>query len=517
MVTDHQLLETRLLPPVGALSTEVEAPQPRQALGLAAGDVIEDVLQARGELVVHQVPEVTFQQLHHGEGQEGRHQRRALLEHVAAVLDGADDGRVGGGATDLPLLQLLDQGGLGVARRRPGAVPLGLQALRLDRVLLAQGGQAALTVVQVGGRVVGTLDVGLEEPVEGDDLAARAELGDLTVGGGALDADGDGLTDGVLHLGGDGALPDELVEAELGPRQAGLGGDAEGVARRPDGLVGLLGVLDLLGVNTRLLRQVVAAVEASHLVAGGLDRTVRQRGAVGTHVGDVAVLVQPLGDLHGLLRGQVEFAGGLLLEGGGAERRVRRAAVGLALHRGDREAGSGEAFGQTAGGGLVEVTHVPVGTDRTLRGEVSAGGHALAVDRQQRGREGGGGVGDRSGGVEDRLDVPVLGGGEGHPLTFALDHQSGRDGLHPARREPGHDLLPQHGRDLVAVETVQDATRLLGTDQTGVEVSRVVRRVLDGVLGDLVEDHPSDGDLGLELLAQVPGDGLALAVLISGE
>jgi len=32
-----------------------------------------------------------------------------------------------------------------------------------------------------------------------------------------------------------------------------------------------------------------------------------------------------------------------------------------------------------------------------------------------------------------------------------------------------------------------------------------------------VEDHPAGGDLGLELLEQVPGDGLALAVLVCRE
>ncbi len=41
--------------------------------------------------------------------------------------------------------------------------------------------------------------------------------------------------------------------------------------------------------------------------------------------------------------------------------------------------------------------------------------------------------------------------------------------------------------------------------------------VADRVLGDLVEDHPADRDLGLEHFLEVPGDGLALPVLIGGE
>src|SRR5262252_652833 len=42
-------------------------------------------------------------------------------------------------------------------------------------------------------------------------------------------------------------------------------------------------------------------------------------------------------------------------------------------------------------------------------------------------------------------------------------------------------------------------------------------RLGDRLRGDLVEDHAADRDARLELLQQVPGDRLALAVLISGE
>ena len=48
--------------------------------------------------------------------------------------------------------------------------------------------------------------------------------------------------------------------------------------------------------------------------------------------------------------------------------------------------------------------------------------------------------------------------------------------------------------------------------------SRVLfRRPLDGLPGDLAEHHPAHRHLGLEDLQQVPGDGLALAVLIGRE
>ena len=40
---------------------------------------------------------------------------------------------------------------------------------------------------------------------------------------------------------------------------------------------------------------------------------------------------------------------------------------------------------------------------------------------------------------------------------------------------------------------------------------------LDRLLGDLVEDHAPDGHLGLEHLDEVPGDRLALAILVRRE
>ena len=215
---------------------------------------------------------------------------------------------VGRRAADLALFQLLDQRGLGVAGRRLGGVAVGGDLLGAQRVALGDLRQPALAVVQLGVGVVGALDVRLEEAVEGDDLAGRAELGVPAVGGAAADLDGDRLADGVLHLGGDGPLPDQLVQPELVAGQAGLGRGAEAVARGADRLVRLLRVLDLAGVGARLVRQVVGAVQLRDLRAGRGDRGVGQRRGVRTHVGDEAVLVQLLRDLHGGLGAEAELA-----------------------------------------------------------------------------------------------------------------------------------------------------------------------------------------------------------------
>ena len=104
-----------------------------------------------------------------------------------------------------------------------------------------------------------------------------------------------------------------------------------------------------------------------------------------------------------------------------------------------------------------------------------------------------------------------------HPLALALDDEPRRDRLHAAGGEPWHHLLPEDGRDLVAVEAVEDAPRLLRVDEPVVDRARLVERALDRVLRDLVEDHPPDGHLGLQHLDEVPGDRLALAVLVRRE
>ena len=115
------------------------------------------------------------------------------------------------------------------------------------------------------------------------------------------------------------------------------------------------------------------------------------------------------------------------------------------------------------------------------------------------------------------LEVGVGGRAERDPLPLPVHHQPGGDRLHPPGGQLGHDLLPQHGRDLVPVQPVQHPARLVGVDQAVVHLARVGDGAGDRLRGDLVEDHPAGRHLGLELLQQVPGDGLALAVFIGGE
>ena len=295
-------------------------------------------------------------------------------------------------------------------------------------------------------------------------------------------------------------------------------GGGERLAGRPDGLVCLLGVLDLAVVLPWRRMDVLLAIELTGLVPGGVDRRLRQRGRVGAHISDVAVLVEPLGDAHGPLRAEPELATGLLLQRRGHERRVRAPGVRLLLHRRDRQRGTAQTGRQRPGPRLVEHEHLIGLADHPERVEVASSGHPLAVDGDQPGVEPGrAGTGIGHAGVQLGQHVPVGGAAEGHPLPLPLHDDAGRDRLHPAGREPRSDLLPQHRTDLVAVETVQDAPGLLRIDQIGVQIAGMIGGGADSRLGDLVEDHPAHRDGGFQGLEQMPGDRLALAVTVGGE
>ena len=178
---------------------------------------------------------------------------------------------------------------------------------------------------------------------------------------------------------------------------------------------------------------------------------------------------------------------------------------------------AGEAVPDRGGRGLVRAGSTRPSTGRGGEPAVVAEVLARCQALHRRARRGWpgrrlvlGGVGV----VERGLQVPPGGRVERHALPLPLHHDTGGHRLHATGREPGHDLLPQHRRDLVAVEAVEDAAGLLGVDQAAVELAGIVDGVLDRLGGDLVEHHPPDRDLGVEHLEQVPGDGLPLAVLI---
>src|SRR5581483_10733880 len=126
--------------------------------------------------------------------------------------------------------------------------------------------------------------------------------------------------------------------------------------------------------------------------------------------------------------------------------------------------------------------------------------------------------GRRGPGLEPRLDRPVLLGDEGPDLALALRDDADGDRLHAARGEPAAHLRPEERRELVADEPVEDAPRLLRLETVPVEPAGVPQGFEHRLLRDLVEqDSVHVLPLRTELLCDVPGDRLALAVGVGGE
>ena len=143
------------------------------------------------------------------------------------------------------------------------------------------------------------------------------------------------------------------------------------------------------------------------------------------------------------------------------------------------------------------------------RVEIAAGGDAPAVDRDQFRLKR---LAARLG--EGAQQVPVRGRREGHPLPFALDDQPHGHALHAAGREPRANLPPQQRGNVVAVQAIDDPADFLGPDQVVVDLAGVLQGVADRLFGDFVEHQPMDRHLRLQHLAEVPTDGLSLAVFV---
>ena len=168
----------------------------------------------------------------------------------------------------------------------------------------------------------------------------------------ANDIGGNRIENGVCHLAGHKARPDQAVQLELIGRQilADLFRQQLHVGRT-NGFVRVLRVA--LGLeHTRLARIIFLAVAAADETGGSGGSLVGQTERVGTHIGDKtgqAVLaqldafIQLLRDAHRAARRHVQLAAGLLLERRGDERRCGGALflAALDIADGERLAGNG--------------------------------------------------------------------------------------------------------------------------------------------------------------------------------
>jgi hypothetical protein len=287
---------------------------------------------------------------------------------------------------------------------------------------------------------------------------------------------------------------------------------AESSAGGADRLVRLLRALRFRFIEPRFFRQVLGAVEVLDLAAGGAERLARQGQRVGAHICDVTVLIQALCNPHGAAGVKSQLAARLLLQGRGHEGRVGAVGEGLLCDVGDLEGSVLQLGRQSVGLAAVENQRLRLELAGLLV-EVLADRDLAAIELGQTGGEAACVLLT----LQCRLDAAECRLDETHPRFLAGDDQSRGDRLHAPGRQLGSKLLPQHRRDLVTDQAVEDTAGLLRVDQPLVDFTRLRQGVADSAAGDLVENQPHDGDVGLQYLDQMPGDGLALAVFVSCE
>ena len=505
-----------VLQPGMTLASRVEPLEVGGHLLFATCDLVEVLFHERGEVVVDVVTEVLLKETDDGESLERRDQSRALLANVAPILNGRDDRRVRRRPADAEFLESLHETRLGVPGRGLRLMHRRVHGDRVEDLPFAEFGKMPLLVVSGGVGIVDVLDIGLQEAGEQDGPAGRRELTSTPADRrGTAYPKLQALTLRVLHLAGDGALPDQVVEPGLigsGPERTGDGLRVlEPFTGGPDRLMGFLRTFRLLAVEAGRVGQVLLAETICNEGAGRGERRPRQIRRVGAHVGDEPTLVKTLGSGHRSPCSETELASGFLLQGGRAERCVRSTRVRLAFDGNDGERCSAELVGERVGCSRFEDESV-FSWDPCLV-EVLAGSDPLTINRDELGFESAvfSVRGERAGytGVR-RCD-------EREPRPLALDDDPRCGRLDPPGREASLDLAPQHRGDLVSEESIEDAPGFLGRHDLLIELSGVIDGFLNRVRGDLVEHHAVDGHLRLQDLQQVPGNRLTLPVLVGRE
>ena len=97
--------------------------------------------------------------------------------------------------------------------------------------------------------------------------------------------------------------------------------------------------------------------------------------------------------------------------------------------------------------------------------------------------------------------VPVGGSDVRHPFAFSLHDQPYRDTLHTTGRQTGTHLFPEQLRDIISVQSIQDAACFLSPHQALVDVSRMGQGLGDRRSGDLMKHEAVDRYLRLEQFA----------------
>ena len=240
-----------------------------------------------------------FQQTGDRKRRKARHEGLVRNLGVTPVHNRANDAGIGTGPTNPLAFQHFHQRRFGVACRRLGFVAHCIEVLASRGIANSQNWQDNFSILNRGIGIVRPFDISPEEARKVNPFASGAEASIFHV-----NLDGDVGLAGIGHLRGHGALPNQVVQRQLPPRQARLLGRTETAPGWADGFVGFLRSLAFGGVLTWLGAEVVSSVFVLDAAPSSGNGLLRQVNRVGSHVGDVALFVQTLSRAHGVPRGE---------------------------------------------------------------------------------------------------------------------------------------------------------------------------------------------------------------------
>ena len=422
----------------------------------------------------------------------GGHKVALLEAHILPVLQGRNDGRVGGRTPNAQFFQLAHKACFAETGRRLGELLFLVELFEREGLPCGKGRQLGVGFFLAARH--GRQKAGKQQALAlGLPLGMRARNSGRSI-----------VKARTGHLRGHKAGPYEPVQVVLLWRQVAfhfIGGDI--YINRAYGFMGILrAALGL--VNPGPLGQIFLAKAAFNKGLGRVTGFVGNACRVGTHVGDEGgeapvaqfnAFVEALGNIHGALgRVRKTLVGGLL-QGRGDKRRLGRALTLFFFH----------AFYHKglASHGVFDVLRL---------GGIAHHG-LFTAHLGKLGLEG-----RRHIGAQQGLEQPVFFGLEDLAGLLALHNKAQGHRLHAPGRNSPLDGLPQQGRNLVAHQSVQHAARLLRVKKMPVELARIGQRFLDGLGRNFVKLDAFDV-LGLvaDQFRHMPGNGLSLAVGVGGK
>ena len=430
--------------------------------------LIQLLLHTGSEFYVHNVIESLHHQAVDYLTQGCGRQALILLDDVLPVLNGGNDGGVGGRTAHPLLLHGTNQGGLGIPGRGLGEMLVLHGVYPLQRLALGQIRQRGLNFL---GFIVFSLFIDGGKAGEFQTLVVGPEH--VVAAGGF---DGNGIIEGVGHLAGYKAAPNQLIEPVLILGQvAGNSLRVQTHITGADGFVGILGGIFRFELPVRAV-VIGCTVTAGDKFLSRLQGVVRQTGGVGTHIGnqtqrtlagDIDAFIQLLGNGHGAFGGHIQLPGCLLLESRSNEGRR-----GRALLLGPLDAGHGEAALLQRGHHCLDFLNI---FQFPLFGVPIEPGLELAGLAHP---------------LQHHVQRPILLRLKGTDFIFPVHHHAGSHRLDPSGRQATADLLPQQRAQLIAHNAVQNPPGLLGIHQIVINATGRCNGLGDHVFRNFVERYP---------------------------